>query len=259
MATSKHRDARQVIRAVLAADFSCMEHAFLDDGLVITCAAEQSGRRRFPWRSKPLGIATMGAGVVVSCHPERVDWLRTNLGELHRDAIFSATTIARLAQYIEPDGQLLSGPDLKYVCSQGDLRQAEVPEHVEIAVVEGTDIPQLHRHRGFPHALSYRTDTPRPDVLATVATRADEIVGIAGASADGDAMWQIGVDVVAHAWGGGIGRALVSRLTQEVLRQGCLPYYSTIVSNLRSSRLALSLGYWLAWVELYARDRQPVG
>ena len=196
--------------------------------------------------------------MVVSCHPERVDWLRTNLGELHRDAIFSATTIARLADYIEPDGQLLSGPELKYVCSQGDVRPMGAPEHVEIAVVEGTDIHPLYRHRGFPHALSYRTATPRPDVVVTVATRADEIVGIAGASADGDAIWQIGVDVVAHARGGGIGRALVSRLTREVLRQGRLPYYSTTVSNLRSSRLALSLGYWPAWVELYARDRQPV-
>ena len=68
-------------------------------------------------------------------------------------------------------------------------------------------------------------------------------------------MWQIGVDVVETARGGGIGRALVSRLTALILDSGRVPYYSTAVSNIRSRAVALSLGYWPAWTELYVRDR----
>jgi predicted GNAT family acetyltransferase len=80
---------------------------------------------------------------------------------------------------------------------------------------------------------------------------------VAGASADCEELWQIGVDVVEGQRGRGIGRAIVGRLTAEVLARGRVPYYSTVVSNLRSSRLALGLGYRLAWVELYARAPWP--
>ena len=55
--------------------------------------------------------------------------------------------------------------------------------------------------------------------------------------------------------GGGIGRALVGRLTAAVFDRGRVPYYSTTVANLRSRDLAIGVGYWPAWTDLYARDR----
>ena len=77
---------------------------------------------------------------------------------------------------------------------------------------------------------------------------------MAGASADSDDLWQIGVEVVEAARGSGIGRALVGRLIEGILDRGRIPYYTTVVSNLRSRSVAISLGYWPAWTELYARD-----
>jgi predicted GNAT family acetyltransferase len=52
--------------------------------------------------------------------------------------------------------------------------------------------------------------------------------------------------------GRGIGKALVSHLTAAVLAEGSVPYYSTKVSNVPSSNVALGVGYWLAWTEVYA-------
>lgn len=78
----------------------------------------------------------------------------------------------------------------------------------------------------------------------------------AGVKADSDAMWQIGVDVIAPEHGRGVGRALVGRLTELILDRGKIPYYSPAASNIRSRTVATSLGYWPAWTELYARDRQ---
>ena len=144
---------------------------------------------------------------------------------------------------------------MKYACSQHDFHPAVNPDHVAITLVEGDDVSDLYQYRGFEEALHYRTDHPRPDMAAAVASRAGEIVGIAGAKGDCDLMWQIGVNVVEAARGGGIGRALVSRLTELILDSGRIPYYSTAVSNIRSRAVALSLGYWPAWTELYARDR----
>src|SRR5881275_685755 len=131
------RAVRRAIRTVLAADCACTEQDFLKDGVVATHAKELAGRRRFPFPAQPLLVFTMGAGVVLSAHPERAAWLRMNLGHLHRDAIFSAPAIALLAQHVARDQQDLAGPDLKYACSKDDFRPAVVPDHVAITLVEG--------------------------------------------------------------------------------------------------------------------------
>jgi GNAT superfamily N-acetyltransferase len=249
------RAVLRAIRTVLATDCACTEQDFREDGVVVTHAKELAGRRPFPFPARPLVVFTMGAGVVLSAHPERAAWLQTNVGHLDRDTIFSAPTIALLAQHVARDQQDLAGPDLKYACSKDDFHPAVIPDHVAITLVEGDDVSDLYRYRGFEEALHYRIDHPRPDVAAAVASCGDEIVGIAGTKADCEIMWQIGVNVVEAARGGGIGRALVSRLTELILDSGRIPYYSTAVSNIRSRAVALNLGYWPAWTELYARDR----
>ncbi|HVC32920.1 MAG TPA: GNAT family N-acetyltransferase [Chloroflexota bacterium] len=251
------QEVLRVVRAVLAADCACSEQAFLDDSVVFVPWEEREGRRRFPLQLHRLTVMTMGTGVVVSCDAERVARLQAQLGQIDRDGIFSVETIARLGRDVAPDGPVTGRLDLKYACAGANLRLGDVPDHVEIAVVDQARIPELFRHEGFAHALSYRTETPRPDVIATVANGDGEIVGIAAASADCDRLWQIGVDVVTSARGRGIGRALVSHLTREVLRQGRIPYYSTTVANLRSRGLALGVGYRPCWVELDIRAKQP--
>ena len=80
------------------------------------------------------------------------------------------------------------------------------------------------------------------------------IVDIAGMSADSEILWQIGIDVVPSARGAGLGRALVGRLTELAFRLGKIPHYAVAVSNIRSNALAVGLGYWPAWSELYVKD-----
>jgi GNAT superfamily N-acetyltransferase len=251
---SERDRARQIVRSVLAADLACSDDAFFSDGVTIAAAEDRPGRRGFPRWSKPLGVVTLGRGVVVSSHPDRIPWLRATLGHLSRDAVFSAATLRCLAEYVEPDGQRLAGPDTKYVCTATDLRLADPPAGVEIQVVRGEAVQDLYRYPGFENALAYRANAARPDVLAVVATETSEPVGIAGASADCDALWQIGVDVAPENRGQGIGRAVVSRLTREVLDRGRLPYYSAFVANVASHGVATAVGYWPMWIEVYARD-----
>ena len=80
------RGVLRAIRTVLATDCACTEQDFLKDGVVVTHAKELAGRRRFPFPARPLLVFTMGAGVVLSAHPERAAWLQTNLGHLDREA-----------------------------------------------------------------------------------------------------------------------------------------------------------------------------
>jgi GNAT superfamily N-acetyltransferase len=247
----------ETVRAVLAADCACSEVAFLKDGLVVTVAEDRAGRRRFPRPRKPLLMVTMGRGAVVTCHPDRVEWLASLLAQRSRDEIFAASTIAALTQAIVRDGQQLHGPTAKLVCSRETLRPALPPTAVTITLLEGAAVFDLYRYAGFPHALAYRVDHPRPDVVAAVARHGGNVVGIAAASADCDRLWQIGVDVVPAARGAGIGRALVSGLTEAVFHHERIPYYSAALSNVPSLALATSIGYWPLWCELYVRDEAP--
>ncbi len=93
-------------------------------------------------------------------------------------------------------------------------------------------------------------------MLATVAFEGGAVVGIAGASADSDDMWQIGVSVADGYRRHGIGRALVAALTVAVLKEGKVPYYSSWPANVASNALAQSLGFWHAWIEIYAREKK---
>jgi GNAT superfamily N-acetyltransferase len=245
----------QAARRVLAADLACPESALVEEGVCVTPFELRPGRRGFPPPAKPMVILTMGAGVVVSCHPERVDWLRATLGGRSRDEIFSVSTMLELAAYVARDGQTLRGRANVFLCSPETFRAPVEPATAAIELIVGADVTRLYRHEGFGNALSYRPDHPRPDVAAVVASREGVVLGIAGMSADSEVMWQIGIDVVPSARGAGLGRALVGRLTELAFRQGKIPYYSAAVSNIRSNALAVSLGYWPAWSEMYARDR----
>jgi GNAT superfamily N-acetyltransferase len=244
-----------IAKKTLAADFACDEACLTRDGTFLVEAREVAGRRRFPMRARSFAMTTMGSGVVIACSADRLAWARAHLSSQHRDELFSIATLASIAAFVEQDQQRLAGPDLKFLCADDTLRAVPPPDDIAIDLVSQELIGDLYAYAGFRHALGYRLDSPRPDMLATVARHHGAAVGIAGASADSDQLWQIGVDVLAGYRGRGIGKALVSQLTEAVLSEGKVPYYSTLVSNLRSSNLALGVGYWLAWTEVYALEK----
>jgi hypothetical protein len=249
---------QEVVRSVLAADCACPPSAFVEDGLLVTPAEERPGRRRYPIPAKLLLAVTMGRGVVVSSHPDWISPLCAMLGNRNRDEIFSAPTIAEIAQLVARNGYSLDGPGLSHTCAPETFHPPDDPKGVDFSVVEGEAVRDLYEYPGFGNALSYQSDHPRPDVAAAVARCGGEIVGIAGMSADCESMWQIGIDVVPSGRSNGVGRALVGRLTELAFRHDRVPFYAAHIGNLRSLAIPPSLGYWPAWIELFARDAPDV-
>ena len=247
--------ALRTVRRVLAADCACGESLFGEEGVFVVEAKEMEGRRRFPFREKSLGAVTMGTGVVVTCSADRLQWARDNLAGLGRADVFSSPAIALMHEMVARDDQVMSGIHLHFVVARGRFRPHSVPG-VDIKIVHEDGIPGLYAIGGFPNALSYEKVNARADVLAAVARQGGRVVGMAGASADSDEMWQIGIDVVPDCRERGIGKALVGRVTAAVFDAGKLPYYGTSPSNLASRSLALSLGYVPAWTEVFAREKR---
>ncbi|MGZ9584257.1 GNAT family N-acetyltransferase [Paenibacillus marinisediminis] len=243
----------QSVQSVLAADLSCSTHDLLSDHVSVHRAEQHAGGFRFPYREQSLSILTLGKGAAISCNEERMAWAQHELGQISRDQLFSVHTMGRIDNYLRQNNQYLAGPDLKYVCTIEDLRDLNIPRDVTITIHDCHTVSSLYAHKQFQHALTFNPNSDRPDMLAAVAEYKGATVGIAGASADCDTMWQIGVDVLPEYQGLGIGKAIVGRLTRAILEEGIIPYYSTSLHNLQSRQLAVSLGYWPAWMQLYAR------
>lgn len=96
------------------------------------------------------------------------------------------------------------------------------------------------------------------DVLGVGAYHQGRLIGLAGCSADCDAMWQIGIDVLPTYRRRGVAAALTSRLALACLERGKVPFYCAAWSNLRSVRNAIKCGFRPAWVELTAKSAEFV-
>ena len=80
------------------------------------------------------------------------------------------------------------------------------------------------------------------------------LIGLAACSADCEAMYQIGVNVLPEYRRQGVASALTSRLALEILNLGKVPFYCAAWCNLRSVGNAIKCGFRPAWVELTARE-----
>lgn len=91
------------------------------------------------------------------------------------------------------------------------------------------------------------------DRLCVGAYEGETLIALAGASADCEAMWQIGVDVLPAYRGRGLAKAVTSRLRAEVFARGKVPFYCAAWPNIPSVRNALACGFLPAWVQLTAK------
>ena len=93
------------------------------------------------------------------------------------------------------------------------------------------------------------------DVLGVGAYDGDELVGLAGCSADGGEMWQIGIDVLPAYRRKGIASCLTVRLAKETFARGKTPFYSAAWANVASVRNAARSGFLPAWAEMEAESQ----
>ncbi len=131
-----------------------------------------------------------------------------------------------------------------------------IPRNDEICEMNGIHIRKYDQEEilafkgddRFDEAFCF--DENSPDVLAVAAIENNEIVGMAGASADSPMFWQIGINVDKEFEGRHIASGLVSILKHDILLKGSIPYYGTSFSNLASQHVAARAGFEVAWVEL---------
>ena len=246
--------ALQVVKRTLAADFACEESDFDNAGVTFHLSKEIEGARRFPLPEKFLAVVTMGRGVVVSCSAERLEWARRNLAGFAPDALFYAPALALMVNLVASDNQTMFGPESRYTCTLDTFQPHPAGKDVQLSIIHEQTIRQLYEDNRFPNALGRQHDPQRPTLLACLARCNGLIAGLAAASADSDSMWQVGIDILPEYRNREMGKALVSQLTEALFDIEKLPYGSIATNNIASRRIAISLGYRPAWVDVFSKE-----
>lgn len=226
-----------IVRGQLAFDLNCRPEDFLRDGIVFSQAVPGQGIWLDERQSPHLRVATMGKGIVVSADASILEKVRPILDKQFRDDLFSAP--------------FLFGHSLYYIPDSGNLNEPPCPEGITLVEQEKREIPALYACPGFDNAIRYDSNYPRPDVLALCALYEGDLVGVAGACADSQVLWQIGIDVKKEFRGQGLAACLVTRLANRILQRGIVPFYGTASSNIASQAVAHRCGFSPAWMNNY--------
>ncbi len=122
------------------------------------------------------------------------------------------------------------------------LTDVKYYDEKEIALIKETN--------PFHNALCY--SATQPDVIAVSKSDSDKEVAMAGASRDGEYLYQIGIDVLPEYRGKGLAVSLVTELKQHLLREGKLPFYGTSEGHSLSRMVGVKSGFIPAFSEILA-------
>lgn len=232
-----------------AIDLGCAPEDFLKDQNQIVISSTHPEARKYLELPFYCDLVSYGSNIVASVSPEAEIAVRDYINHFPIEHCFETPElyilndafaqkkikICFMAEYFLPDPEALR-PQL---CSY------------EIRLL-GPDGFQDYYTDSWGNALS--ADHRERDVLAAAAYDGENLIGLAGCSADCSTMWQIGVDVLPEYRRQGIACALTSRLAVEILERGKVPFYCAAWSNIRSVRNAVKSGFRPAWAELTAKS-----
>lgn len=235
------QEMMSIVYNQLAIDYNCKPEDFNKDGVIFTIAEKQTGRREMPFVTPRLEVITMGKSTIVNVSKNIMSYAKRKLEGKSSYDILTSKIVYGINPYYLPDIE-----NLKEI--ENNSFQFELIDK---------NIQSLYVNKYFHNALQYNVDSKRPEVLAAVAYDKNNLVGIACASADSKAMWQIGVDVLSNYRGNGIAVKLVNMLTIETINRGIVPYYTTDCANINSQKVAIKSGYIPAWTHSF-KMRLPI-
>lgn len=249
-----NRSMLETAMAQSALELGCTVGDFLgDENRVVDAPLNPVGARAYLKLPFTCQLVTYGRAVVASTSPELHDVAADYLAAFDNPHCFETPNLHALDDALAAYGQRTCHmaeyflPDLKRLAPLG----CKYP----IRVLEKADFASLYLPE-WSNALC--ADRAQCDVLCVGAYHGGELIALAGASADCETMWQIGIDVLPAYRRQGVAAALTSRLACEIIARGKIPFYCAAWSNIPSVRNAIRAGFRPAWVELTAKPTEYV-
>ncbi len=253
------------MRDALMRNREILETALAQSALECGCAPEDffaPENRAFLSRYEPRArryletpafceLVSYGGSAVASAAPEFLEEARAYISGVPADRCFEPPRIHLLEETLGKYGRSVCFLGEYFLPDMEALRPLSCPLPVRILGPE-----ELAGWYAPEWGMALTLDCPEADVLAAGAFDGGALAGLAACSADCAGMWQIGVDVAPPYRRQGIAAALVSRLAEEILSRGKVPFYCCAWSNLASARTAYRAGFRPAWVQLTAKSAE---
>ena len=236
-----------------AIDANCDINDFIRHDNVICESKKNPNARKYLQLPLPCNLISYGSNIVASIDMQYKDIVEEYINKYPIENCFETPNmyvineafakykmqVCFMAEYFLPDINEIPDINCKY----------------ELRILEQGDFAVLYLPQ-WSNALCEKRK--QLDILGVGAFKNDQLVGLAGCSADCDTMWQIGVDVLPEERRRGIASALTSRLASEILNRGKVPFYCCAWSNIKSVRNALKSGFRPAWAEMTIKSGEFV-
>jgi len=218
---------------------------------VVVISHESDGARRYLKLPFSCQIVSYGNNVVASVSPEFREITENYINKYPAEHLFETPHLHVLNEALMAKGQKICFMAEYFLPDVSVLRPLDCS--YELRILTQKDFDRLYLPQ-WSNALSM--ERRQLDLLGVGAYDNGRLVGLAGCSADCDAMWQIGIDVLFDYRRQGIASALTSRLAIEILNRGKVPFYCAAWCNVKSVRNALRSGFRPAWVEMTAKPSE---
>lgn len=244
-----NQDILHVAMQQSAIDLQCREEDFSMDGSVIVYSAVHEKARKYLKLPFVCNMVSYGSNIVASILPEYYDIVDSYLARYDVAHCFETPNMHVLNEAFLPKGFKVCFMAEYFLPDVNALHALECP--YETRVLEQQDFQDLYSEQ-WSNALC--EDRKELDVLGIGAYDDGKLIGLAACSADCDAMWQIGVDVLPTYRRKGIASALTSRLALAIMERDKVPFYCCAWCNIKSARNAVRSGFRLAWAEMTVKS-----
>lgn len=232
-----------------AYDCNCKPEDFLKKDNVVTRSRANEKSRCYIPLPAACDLVTYGNNIVAQTSKETEETVRAYINKYPAERCFET-----------PNMHILNDALIKFdlkICFMAEYFLPDVtklkplPCEFETRILHQKDFKELYLPE-WSNALC--SDRKEKDIIGVGAYDDGKLIALAGASADCEMMYQIGIDVLPGYRRKGIAAALTSQLSLAIIELGKVPFYCAAWSNIKSVRNAIKSGFRPAWVELTARD-----
>lgn len=215
----------------------------------------------------------------ICCDESIYDWVVEQYGACKPEWFCAFGNLRKLDEKLQEHGHRICDTHVYFLPEAEDGEGGDLENGSEELVwFEQEEILRFKENNRFTSAICFWEGTP--DVLAVVQPKEEYVseenvceaatisqgtedakgckdfdqshmAGMAGCSADGAYLWQVGINVDEEYVGRGLANKLVRALKEEILRRGKVPFYGTSESHTISQTVGLKAGFVPAWTEIF--------